>query len=49
MTSNLTKFMSTLSERLDSLSKVTQDNLTKQQETVQNSLKSIQDSNEKKT
>ncbi|MDD7416015.1 MAG: DNA recombination protein RmuC [Spirochaetales bacterium] len=48
MTSNLTKFMSTLSERLDSLSKVTQDNLTKQQETVQNSLKNIQDSNEKK-
>lgn len=48
MTSNLTKFMSTLSERLDSLSKVTQENLTKQQETVQNSLKNIQDSNEKK-
>lgn len=48
MTSNLTKFMSTLSERLDSLSKVTQDNLTKQQEIVQNSLKNIQDSNEKK-
>lgn len=48
MTSNLTKFMSTLSERLDSLSKVTQDNLSKQQETVQNSLKNIQDSNEKK-
>ena len=31
--------MSTLSERLDSLSKVTQENLSKQQDTVQNSLK----------
>ena len=48
MTNNLTKFMSTLSERLDFLSKVTQDNLTKQQETVQNSLKNMQESNEKK-
>lgn len=48
MTSNLTKFMSTLSDRLDSLSKVTQDNLIKQQEIVQNSLKNIQESNEKK-
>ena len=48
MTHNLTKFMATLLSRLDSLSKVTQDNLVRQQETVQNSLKNIQESNEKK-
>lgn len=48
MTNNLTKFMETLSQRLDALTKTTQDTLTQQQQTVQTSLKSIQDSNEKK-
>lgn len=48
MTSNLTNFTSLISERLDSLSKLTQDNLIKQRETVQASLKNIQDSNEQK-
>lgn len=48
MTSNLTKFMEIVSSRLDSLSKSTNDTLMKQQETVQSSLKHIQESNEKK-
>ena len=48
MTNNLTKFMETLSTRLDNLTKTTQDTLNNQQQTVQVSLKSIQDSNEKK-
>ena len=48
MTNNLTRFMAIVSSRLDSLSKVTQDNLIKQQETVHSSLKNIQESNEKK-
>ena len=48
MTNSLTKFMETLSTRLDTLTKTTQDTLNHQQQTVQTSLKSIQDSNEKK-
>lgn len=48
MTNNLTKFMETLSKRLDTLTKTTQDTLNHQQQTVQSSLKSIQESNEKK-
>lgn len=48
MTNNLTKFMETLSLRLDSLTKTTQDTLNHQQQIVQTSLKSMQDSNEKK-
>ena len=48
MTNSLTKFMETLSTRLDTLTKTTQDSLNHQQQTVQTSLKSIQDSNEKK-
>lgn len=48
MTNSLTKFMETLSTRLDTLTKTTQDTLNQQQQTVQTSLKSIQDSNEKK-
>lgn len=48
MTNNLTKFMETLSQRLDALTKTTQDTLNHQQQTVQTSLKSMQESNEKK-
>lgn len=48
MTNSLTKFMDSLSQRLDNLTKTTQDTLNHQQQTVQTSLKSIQDSNEKK-
>ena len=48
MTNNLTKFMETLSLRLDALTKTTQDTLNHQQQIVQTSLKSMQDSNEKK-
>ena len=48
MTNSLTRFMETLSTRLDTLTKTTQDTLNQQQQTVQTSLKSIQDSNEKK-
>ena len=48
MTNNLTKFMETLSLRLDALTKTTQDTLNQQQQIVQTSLKSMQDSNEKK-
>lgn len=48
MTNNLTKFMETLSQRLDALTKTTQDTLSHQQQTVQTSLKSMQESNEKK-
>ncbi len=48
MTNNLTKFMALLSQRVDSLTKTTQDTLNRQREVVQTSLKSIQDSNEKK-
>lgn len=48
MTNSLTKFMETLSQRLDALTKTTQDTLNHQQQTVQTSLKSMQDSNEKK-
>ena len=48
MTNNLTKFMEALSSRLDTLTKTTQDTLNHQQQIVQTSLKSMQDSNEKK-
>ncbi|MDE5579880.1 MAG: DNA recombination protein RmuC [Treponemataceae bacterium] len=48
MTNSLTKFMETLSLRLDALTKTTQDTLNHQQQIVQTSLKSMQDSNEKK-
>lgn len=48
MTNNLTKFMEILSQRLDALTKTTQDTLNHQQQTVQTSLKSMQESNEKK-
>lgn len=48
LTSNLTKFMGTLSERFDSLAKTTQDTLNIQKQTVQTSLKEMQESNEKK-
>lgn len=48
MTNNLTKFMETLSLRIDALTKTTQDTLNHQQQTVQTSLKTMQDSNEKK-
>ena len=48
MTNNLTKFMDTLSARLDTLTKTTQETLNHQQQTVQTSLKNIQESNEKK-
>lgn len=48
MTNSLTKFMEALSHRLDSLTKTTQDTLNQQQQTVQTSLKNIQESNEKK-
>lgn len=48
LTSSLTKFMESLSKRFDSLSKITQDTLNNQKQTMQISLKEIQDSNEKK-
>lgn len=48
ITSSLAKFIDTLSTRFDSLSKATQDGLNSQRDAVQNSLKIIQDSNEKK-
>lgn len=48
LTTNLIKFMDSLSSRLDVLTKTTQDTLNHQQQTVQTSLKNIQDSNEKK-
>ena len=48
MTNSLTKFMETLSTRFDTLTKTTQDTLNHQQQTVQTSLKNIQESNEKK-
>ena len=48
MTNSLTKFMEALSTRLDTLTKTTQDTLNYQQQTVQSSLKNIQESNEKK-
>ena len=48
MTSGLTKFMEALSARFDSLSKTTQDTLNIQKQSVQTSLKEMQDSNEKK-
>ena len=48
MTNNLTKFMEALSSRLDTLTKTTQDTLNHQQQIDQTSLKSMQDSNEKK-
>ena len=48
MTNSLTKFMEALSTRLDTLTKTTQDTLNHQQQTVQSSLKNIQESNEKK-
>lgn len=48
MSDSLTKFMTLLSQRVDSLAKVTAENLEKQQQTVQTSLKDIQQSNEQK-
>ncbi len=48
MTGSFSNLMSLLSQRLDTLSKTTQDSLLHQQQSVQTSLKSIQDSNEKK-
>lgn len=48
LTTNLTKFIETLSSRFDSLTKSMQDSLNVQKQTVQTSLKDIQDSNEKK-
>lgn len=48
MTSGLTKFMEALSARFDSLSKTTQDTLNIQKQSVQTSLKEMQNSNEKK-
>lgn len=48
MTNSLTRFMDTLSQRLDSLTRTTQDTLGRQQQAVQTSLRSIQDSNERK-
>ncbi len=48
MTGSFSNLMSLLSQRLDTLTKTTQDSLLHQQQSVQTSLKSIQDSNEKK-
>lgn len=48
LTTNLTAFMQTLSERLDALSRQTAASLTLQQQTVQTSLKTMQECNEKK-
>lgn len=48
LSSNLTNFLKTLTGRVDVLTKTTQDTLNQQQDKVQTSLKSIQESNEKK-
>lgn len=48
MVNSLTKFMETLSQRLDVLTKTTKETMIQQQQMVQHSLKSIQDSNENK-
>ena len=48
MTNGLTKFMDTLSRQLENLTKTTQETLNHQQQSVQTSLKTIQESNEKK-
>jgi len=48
MTNTLTQFMNSLSQRLDVLTKSTQETLINQQRLVQENLKHMQDSNEKK-
>ena len=48
MTNTLTQFMNSLSQRLDVLTKSTQETLINQQRLVQENLKHIQESNEKK-